>query len=125
MQPGRKSSASIVAVRAVNPAQRLAPPDYLSPAEREIFADIVAAAPAKHFTQNDSLLLATFAKVTHQIRQTDDPGELLRSAKVQVTLATRLRLTPSSRLDPKTAARAAANSRPRSFYDEMRDRDVV
>jgi hypothetical protein len=121
MQPGRKSTASIVAVRAISPAQRLAPPAYLSKAEQQIFRDIVANAPAKHFTRNDELLLATFAKVTHQIRQTDDPGELLRAAKTQVILATKLRLTPSSRLDPKTTARAAANSRPSSVYDLMRE----
>jgi len=125
MQPrGRQSSASIVAIHAPTPASRLSPPDYLSKAEAQIFRDIVANAPAKHFTRNDELLLATFAKVTHQIRQTTDPGELLRAARTQTLLATKLRLTPSSRLDAKTNARATANARGPSVYDLMRADDA-
>jgi hypothetical protein len=112
-----------VAIRAPTPTQRLTPPDYLSTAEREIFAGIVANSPAKHFTRNDEFLLATYCKITLQIREATDPDALLRAARVQASIAGRLRLTPSSRLDPRTAARGVANSRPPSVYDLMREGD--
>jgi hypothetical protein len=49
--------------------QRLRPPDDLSPAEKEIFADIVSAVDPKHFAPSDVTLLASYCVAINQERE--------------------------------------------------------
>ncbi|MEZ2143170.1 hypothetical protein AAE026_12765 [Bradyrhizobium sp. DN5] len=48
---------------------------------------------------------------------------LERMARLQASLATKLRLSPQSRLDRKTAGRIVAKQRNASYYDRATDDD--
>ena len=106
-QRGRRSSASL----AVLPgdASRLTPPSFLNDAERTLFSEIVSACDAAHFRESDLPLLVSFVQSTAISRAAaHDPDKIAlweRATRMQATLATRLRLSPQSRIDPKTLGR--------------------
>ncbi len=109
-QPGRISAAAMAtATPRDRKSPRLEPPSFLSDAGRLLFIDLVASCEARHFVRSDVELLATFVACTLVVRQTAGNLETFnqweKAARLQASLATRLRLTPSSRLDPKTVGR--------------------
>ena len=117
----RKSAASLTVVQLDGRASRLRPPASLSDPERAIFVDLVESCQASHFRKSDLPLLVRYAEAcaladlaAEHLRK-DGPvifgkpsawltvqGQALKS---MVALSMRLRLSPQSRLDPKTAAR--------------------
>ncbi len=100
--------------------RRLAPPSTLNDAERALFQEIVGSCSPKHFVLSDRSLLVTFVKATLLAEQASrdaatDDGELARwekACRVQATLATRLRLSPQARADPKSILRQQPNAGP-------------
>jgi hypothetical protein len=129
---GRKSPGDLQVIPLVpgghHGAYRLQPPPDLDPKARAMFVEIVASCPDSHFVSSDRALLATccMALTIAQSAARDvhrKPAALAiweKSARLLATLASKLRLCPSSRLDPKTAGRAAANFAPPSYYDLQR-----
>ena len=114
MQRGRKpSSASIIPLTVDGAPARLQPPNDLTPAERDLFASIVASCDPRHFRACDIPLLISFVQASllaHKMARKGDVTGWDRIARTQATLAGRLRLTPVSRSDPKTLARQQPQS---------------
>jgi phage terminase small subunit len=97
--------------------QRLRPPDDLSPAEKEIFADIVGAVDPKHFAPSDVTLLASYSVAINQEREASHhlraegyivdgkPSPWIvvqeKSYRMVLGLSMRLRLAPQSRTRTK------------------------
>lgn len=129
---GRRSASDNVAIKGpAGLGHDLEAPDHLGESERQIFSEVVAKAPPGHFTAVDIYLLATFSILTNIIRTAsqklaDYDGkdrmvtfkELDSASKSQAAIATKLRLVPSARITPRTAARQGDAHRP-SVYDEM------
>ena len=124
----RKSAAALATVTPVTDS-RPAPPDSLTEAEVEAWWAIVRRLPQDWFPKETHGLLAALLKhqTTHRVLcgliedfnmamlQGTDIGmapynQLLgmraRETKAMADLATKLRLTPQSRYQPRTAARA-------------------
>jgi phage terminase small subunit len=93
-------------------------PESLSETERAIFAAVVKACEAKHFRQSDLPLLCRFCELTaladqaaSELRQHGavingraSPWIVVQEKCVRglVALSMRLRLSPQSRIDPKS-----------------------
>jgi hypothetical protein len=130
MKRGRTSAAELSVVRFEPAPYRVAPPADLIATESELFRRIVADCSPDHFVASDTPLLVSYVQATLIARNAAKAlaagdGDALavwsQAARMQATLATRLRLAPQARTDPKTLARRAAAHRP-SYYDTM-DRD--
>ena len=105
----RKSVASFEVVAVDGKPDRLSPPPHLNKAERNLFSEIVGAVDAQHFVEGDLPLLCSYVTATLIARKASHDVSMInvweKAARMQATLATRLRLSPQSRLDPKTVAR--------------------
>ena len=108
VQRGRKS-AEALSLRVDGSPSPLQPPAYLNVAERQLFVELIASCDTRHFVPSDLPLLVSFVQATLAARASArDPKQAQlweRAVKLQATLATRLRLAPRSRTDPKTIAR--------------------
>ena len=88
--------------------------------ERSLFTEL--AADAQHLVQADAPLLASYAQAVLLSRRAGrDPGSIdawERITRVMTNLATKLRLTPQARTDPKTVGRQQNTA---SYYDRTND----
>jgi phage terminase small subunit len=104
---------------------RLQPPEYLDDLARALFVELVAACSPQHFTKSDVPLLASYCQATLLARQAvtkaaEDVQALSlweKAIRAQTSLATKLRLTPSSRSDPKTILRQRPSNLPHPWED--------
>jgi hypothetical protein len=108
-QRGRKSSAQLVAIGIDGKPPKLTPPADLKEDERAMFVALIDACDARHFRPSDLPLLTSYIQATLLARGTArDPDKVAtweKAVRVQAALATRLRLSPQSRTDPKTIGR--------------------
>jgi hypothetical protein len=112
-QRGRKSLAELGTLRVTGEPARLDAPAHLSDPERVLFVELVAACSPRHFVPSDLPLLVSYVQATVLSRQAiataaTQPASLAlweKATRMQATLATRLRLSPQARLDPKTVGR--------------------
>src|SRR5262245_19899249 len=112
---GRKAAAELALTVIDTQRQRLAPPDYLSAVEREIFTSIVDASDPRAFRRAELPLLCAYGQALSlsrwygkQANETGDAECFKRwesATRCAVSLATKLRLAPSTRLDKKTTER--------------------
>lgn len=109
LQRGRKSTANVAAPNLSGESSRLTPPSLLNNEERALFVELVGACDALHFRKSDLPLLVSFIQSTLISRAAaHDPDKAIlweKAVRMQATLATRLRLSPQSRTDPKTIGR--------------------
>lgn len=109
-QRGRKSVANLVRVDGAPP--RLNPPADLNDDEWMLFVELINACSPQHFVQSDLPLLVSYVQATLLARSmARDPEKIAvweKAVRMQATLATRLRLAPQARTDPKSIARQAA-----------------
>jgi hypothetical protein len=107
-QRGRKS-AELVAIGIDGRPPKLTPPADLQEAERAMFVELIDACDARHFRPSDLPLLTSYIQATllarGTVRDPDRVADWERAVRVQAALATRLRLSPQSRTDPKTIGR--------------------
>jgi hypothetical protein len=106
-QRGRKS-ASLLAFPAIEAARpQLDPPQGLTKSERRLFDEI--ADNAQHLIPTDAPLLASYVQATIASRRSArDPSKAdlwEKATRLQAMLATKLRLTAQSRVDPKKLGR--------------------
>jgi phage terminase small subunit len=110
---------SVIAVDGT--ASRLDPPASLPEAERGIFVDLVNACEPKHFRPSDLPLLLRYCEASvlaeHAARELRQTGAVVngkpspwiavqeKAVRAMVALSMRLRLSPQSRIDPKTLGR--------------------
>ena len=109
-QRGRKSAALVTTLPAVDgEPPRLKPPPHLNDDERSLFDELVGACDPRHFVESDLPLLASYVQATLIARDAAHaPSKIVlweKAVRMQATLATRLRLSPQSRIDPKTVGR--------------------
>jgi hypothetical protein len=105
-QRGRKSSAELVAFPVIEHRPQITPPS-LTKAERSLFTEL--AAGAEHLRPTDAPLLASYVQATIASRQSGrDPSKVdvwEKATRLQMSLATKLRLTAQSRTDTRTVGR--------------------
>jgi hypothetical protein len=112
MQRGRKSAAAL-SVIDIKSVPRLRTPPGLTDAEDALFRQLVGQCAADHFVPSDSPMLVAYVQAVLLTRgafkMLDDSGmgfqQWQSAAKTMATLATKLRLCPHSRSDPKTITR--------------------
>jgi phage terminase small subunit len=119
-QRGRKSAALLTFPAVDGSRPRITAPASLTKSERSLFAQL--AADAGHLAQSDAPLLASYVQAVLLSRRAGrDPGSIdawEKVTRVMTSLATKLRLTPQARTDPKTVGRRQAEA---SYYDRMDD----
>jgi hypothetical protein len=121
-QRGRPSSVLTFPIVDGSPS-RLQPPASLRKAERTVFVQVINACSPHHFSESDLPLLISYAQATvlaHSLAHR--AGEIAaweRATRVQMALATKLRLTPQTRTDRKLAYLQPSNAP--SYYDRMKD----
>jgi len=107
------------------------PPTDMHPAERELFDETVQSMPPGFFVKSDVPLLKNYAQtracvICYMDALRDDPFNLdfqrlwKRAVRLQTTLETKLRLTPHSRVGPKSTGRQHANPPIQTFSDRVR-----
>jgi hypothetical protein len=125
----RKSVAALTTLPRVDGRPtRLEPPRHLDKQETALFTELVGTCAPEHFVPADVHLLVSFVQATLLSRSAaaqlgTDPSLVTvweKAVRVQAQLATRLRLAPSARSDPKSIARARTNY-PASVYDLLVD----
>jgi phage terminase small subunit len=112
-QRGRKSAASMELICIDTRRKPIDCPAGLPREVEEIFEQTVASCAPQHFREADVPLLVSYCTATHLTRRyassiREDATALkawTECTKLQISLATKLRLTPSSRLDRKTVGR--------------------
>jgi P27 family predicted phage terminase small subunit len=118
----RRSVAAQSVARIASGRAVLKPPSTLSTAAAAVWREIIAATPANHLRASDTPLLRAYCEACALADQAADQlrkrGPVVKGRtspwlvvmekahRAQSSLALRLRLCPSSRLDPKTAGRA-------------------
>ena len=129
---------SVAALSVVRPAvdgrgSYVSPPPELGATERQLFQEIVHTMPPEHFRSCDVPLLTRFVEATAMCeragREMEESGGPVaegainpwfsiqqRSAKMVSVIATRLRMTPHARRDPKTVGRARHYP---TIYDQL------
>lgn len=133
MRPTANQQSTIVHLDLTGAPPLLIPPRSVTAAERTLFNEIVNAVAPQHFAKGDIQLLVSYVQVVLAVRKLaavanrkPAPGafvSLERMARLQASLATKLRLSPQSRLDRKVAGRLAAKPRGASYYDRATDDD--
>jgi hypothetical protein len=109
----RKSANELATPSVTGEPPRLDPPSSLTDDEQSLFVQITQACSPRHFVPSDLPLLVSYVQATLLSRQAiknagKDTVALAtweKATRMQATLATRLRLAPQSRMDPKTLAR--------------------
>jgi len=110
---GRQSTADMSVVSVASARKPIEPPKGLKPQEEAIFTEVVASCSPDHFRKSDIPMLTAFATATHLARffagKIGESPDALKAwseaTRLQISLSTKLRLTPSTRLDPKTVHR--------------------
>jgi hypothetical protein len=108
-QRGRKSAAFLTGPDVTGKPTRLTAPSSLTIAEQTLFNELTGACDSSHFRKSDIPLLVSFVQATLIAEAAAQDPETIaiweKSTRLQATLATRLRLSPQSRVDPKTLGR--------------------
>ena len=120
---GRTSAAELSILSIGSGRQRLVPPLDLNAGEAKLFRELVAACAPDHFVHSDMPLLVSFvqatllsrAAATALVKDVAMIGIWEKAVRMQATLATRLRLAPQARTDPKTLARRSGNHHPSAY----------
>jgi hypothetical protein len=110
---GRKSAEELSIVSLASARKPIEPPADLKAPEARIFNQVVDACAPNHFRKSDIPILTAFATATHlsrfyaeRIGETETAFKNWEAAvRLQLSIGTKLRLTPQSRYDPKTVAR--------------------
>ena len=133
MKHSANQQSTVVHLDLTGAPPPLVAPPLLTASERKLFNEIVNACDARHFAKGDAQLLLSYVQIILAVRKLaavanrkPSPGafaSLERLARLQASLATKLRLSPQSRLDRKTAGRMVAKQRNASYYDRAADDD--
>jgi hypothetical protein len=121
MKPGRPSAAHLSVVKSTATGTRpsLTPLEPLTTAERKIF-DLMVKENA-HLRPADIPLLMTFARASAGSFKDLSAADFDKLARVAASLATKLRLTPQSRVNPLTLTRM--QRQPLSYYERPETED--
>jgi len=112
-------------------AHQVQPPARLLPVERNLFNKVVASMPLGFYEKSDIPMLVNYVQTRLFVRyyldalredtfNMDLQKSYTQFVRLQTTLETKLRLTPHSRIGPKTTARHQANPPVQSYCDRVR-----
>jgi hypothetical protein len=123
-QRGRMSAAKLLTLNISNNERprRLVTPTGLNAKEHAMFLRIVDSSGPDHFRQNEVELLVSYVQATLLVRDSIRRKEINdweKAVMVQLSLSMRLRLAPSTRVDPKTLGRVHIDDRKPPW--EMKD----
>ena len=108
-QRGRRSAEALAINNVDGSPPRLTAPAGLNTKERVLFEQLVHTTSPSHFRASDASLLVAFVQailLSRKLgRDLSKVAEWEKATRTMASLATRLRLTPQSRSDPKTIAR--------------------
>ena len=108
-QRGRHSAEALAINNVDGSPLRLTAPAGLNTKERVLFEQLVHTTSPRHFRASDVSLLVAFVQaiaVAQAGPRFKQGAEWEKATRMMASLATRLRLTPQSRSDPKTIARS-------------------
>ena len=118
-QRGRKS-AELIAMGVDGRPPRLTVPSGLNAKECALAQELIDAAAPEHFRASDAPLLVALVQATLLSRNLArdatkgrDPAKVAsweRATRTMASLATKLRLSPQSRTDPKTTGRETVSN---------------
>ena len=129
-QRGRKSAAALAVIAVDGKPDRLLPPRSLSRAECILFNNLVTACDPTHFQASDLPLLIRYCeaavlaeRAALELRQgavvdgKPSPWIIVqeKAMRAMVALSMRLRLSPQSRIDPKTLGRQQPYTGPKPW----------
>lgn len=133
MRPAANQQSTVVNLNVSGTPPAVVAPSSLNASERRLFNEIVGQSDPRHFAKSDVPLLISYVQIVLAVRKLvasanrkPAPGafvSLERMARLQASLATKLRLSPQSRLDRKTAGRMVARQSRASYYDRSEDDD--
>jgi hypothetical protein len=114
-QRGRISAAKMLTLNINNNdrPRRLITPTGLTAKEHAMFLRIIDASGPDHFRENETELLVSYVQATLLVREAvrkHKINEWEKAVRVQLSMAMRLRLAPSTRVDPKTLGRVQINN---------------
>jgi hypothetical protein len=101
----------------------LNPPEYLTDDERTAFVEVVDACDPSHFRASDLPLVAAYAQAAVKARKLAGERNPLKgrgwieTVRLLVTLATKLRLSPQARIQPRTVGRQEPHDGPNPWGD--------
>ena len=108
-KPGRKGINELMTPNLNGEVSRVIAPASMTPSAKKLFNEIVNACAPDHFRDYEIPLLASYVTTTLMARATAKYKKQFaifeRAARLQKTLATSLRLSPSTRLHPEKLAR--------------------
>jgi|SRR5579872_6960033 len=132
----RKSAAARSSIIVDVRQERLEPPNNLGKDETRLFRDLVASCDPTHFRRSDAPLLCRYVEsvilaedAARELRESGPvaggkPSPWLqvqeKAIRAMTALSLRLRLSPQSRLDPKTAAREKSRTGPMPWEDDWK-----
>ena len=108
LQRGRKSAANLAALGLNGSPPRLTAPAGLLSEECALFDSVTSSLDPKHLRESDLPMLVAYVQaslLSRRLARTDKVAEWEKATRLMATLATKLRLTPQSRVDPKALAR--------------------
>ena len=115
---GKRSAEDLVAPRFV---AAICPTRKLNAAEAAVWAEVTDAWPTDHWIGSDARLLAQYCAFCVQLEEALAEGSVALAnqiARVVMAYATKLRITPQSRCQAVTAARAAEHGRENEAGDD-------
>jgi phage terminase small subunit len=127
-QRGRTSASALSVLGVDGQQSRPSPPSCLSEPERKLFVSIAGSCDRDHFRQTDLPLLSRYCEAAVLAEQAalelrngavvgGKPSPWIfvqeKCVRAMVSLSMRLRLSPQSRLDPKSLGRQQPYSGPR------------
>ena len=130
MKRGRASAAQLSVVPIAAKRKPIECPPDLDPTAAKLFRELVASLPPDHFHVSDIPLLVSYCHATiiarkcykNLLKDRDFFHDWERACRTQATFATRLRLAPQSRVDPKTVGIRQRNFHP-SIYASISKHD--
>jgi hypothetical protein len=130
IRPGRKSAAELASPPVDGSSPRLRPPEHLDDRERALFVELINACAPQHFVKSDAPLLAAYVQIDPAVAisgQTCRQGSGGAGVVGEINAndgnaGTRLRLSPQSRLDPKSVGRMRPCNGPRPWDDDFLDK---
>jgi hypothetical protein len=124
-------TSNVVSLNATALRPLTALPSELNATDRALFKEIIGSLDSRAIAECDMPLFVSYVQITGLVRKLaakkPEPGTIAaldRMVRVQASLATRLRLSPQSRLDRKVVGRMVdKKAETVSFYDTMSDDD--
>ena len=122
-QRGRRSATVVAFPGSDEPRPHITPPAGPTKAERVLFIELTTA--VGHLSPVDAPLLATYVQgslLTRQLaRQPATAVEWERAARTTAALGRALRLTPQSRIGPRSVGRRLPTDAAPSIYEQGLD----